>query len=120
MNKLMTASIAGLIALLTACGSDSDYDPYASYGSGWDSTAYQECFDDAQTSDDLDPASLAALAKACGKVAAIHATSQEAVQAAIEEARSDAVVVATGSLYLTGEVRAWAGLGNPGGGNPSP
>jgi len=68
----------------------------------------------------LDPAALAELAKACGKVAPMHATSREAVPAAIEEAPSEAVVVATGSLYLTGEVRAWAGLGDPGSGKPSP
>jgi len=68
----------------------------------------------------LDPASLAGLAGAWGKVAAIHATSREAVQAAIEGAPAGAVVVATGSLYLAGEVRAWAGAGDPGSGNPSP
>jgi dihydrofolate synthase/folylpolyglutamate synthase len=73
----------------------------------------------------LDPAFLAELARTCGKAAEVHATVPQAMKAALEGAPPDAVVVATGSLYLAGEVRAWAGFSNlgfnnPGGSNSSP
>ena len=58
----------------------------------------------------LPPERLADYARRLGTNAPrVHASSGEAVEAALAEAPENAVVVATGSLYLAGEIRAWAG-----------
>ena len=60
----------------------------------------------------LAPERLAACGRRLGTSPAVHASSAEAVEAASAEAPEDAVIVATGSLYLVGEIRAWAGASN--------
>ena len=57
----------------------------------------------------LDPAALRDLAVSLGREAVSHPSVPEAMDAARADQGSREVVVAAGSLYLAGEVRAWAG-----------